>query len=109
MNDVSQVNGEHRFGIHLHWAGFVRSELHKETMPPASVSITGENCFNSCSSRTHPQVSQFTFFLYVLGAFQTATLVLELRMSEFVSGLVCVLAISEQCVLVSHSLLSFVT
>lgn len=69
MNGVSQFNEELRFGAHLHWATWVGGEFNTGEMAHASTSIPRENYPDPCPSRSYPEVSQFSFSLYISGTF----------------------------------------
>ena len=84
-NSVGQVNGELRFGTHLHNVGWVGGEFIKGTVVSASPSVPGKSYPDPCPSSHLPEASQFSSSLCVSGISQTASSMLELRVSEFVS------------------------
>lgn len=97
VNVISQVNGEHRFGIHLHLlAGWEKLSTKEQWMAPASTCVPGECCLDPCPSSPCLKARQLSSSQYVLGALWAAVPVLESRASEFVSEQVHVRAPQEE-------------
>lgn len=80
MGSFTQVNGEFRFGIYLAcWLGGERAQQRN------SGTCQYFSPKQSCPSSPRPKARQFSFSLYVSGAFQATAPALELRVSEFAS------------------------